>query len=317
MNSGKKFFNEHLKVYFEELSQVVFIKNMYWGIAFLIISIFFSSDLFLCGFFASLIGYFYSKLYSTPKILKNTGSLTINGFFFGIAMASLFQKSPQFYACLVIGALAIPFVAKAAFEVLQHWKLNPLIIPYILVTWVFYLSAHALSLKFQIEGLPLSHFDFIPGSLAHANTAIQILFSIFTSMGRVFFLPSPSYGLAVFLLIFLFSVRNGIYFFGATALATMALFLLSGNTAFHSQYGLFAFSSGLVGLGLASLPEKFKLKTVFLFSLFSLFLTMALEQFLSILHLPILSLPYVLVFWIALLSRAPRLNVSWTPSVSP
>jgi urea transporter len=50
---------------------------------------------------------------------------------------------------------------------------------------------------------------------------------------------------------------------------------------------------------------------ILLFCLLSVFMTLASIQLFSNLNLPVLSLPYVLTIWLALLSRTPRYNLSW------
>lgn len=305
---------QHIKEYFEGLSQVLFFKDAYFGAFLLLISIFFKPQLFLPAMAASLIGYFYSTLYRTPKILKALGLMTINGFFFGLAMANLFQSSLQFYFCLFIGALAIPLVTKACFEVLQHWKLNPLIAPYILTIWVLSLSGDGISLKTNdIGDLGYNSQLFQLLQISLPDIWQKFLFSLMNGMGQIFFLQNADYGLFLLLLITSFSPRRGFYFLIGTSLSTALFFLLAGHSQAW-QMGLLSSCAGLVGLGLASMPEKFSLQTIFLFCLLSLFLTLAIDHLLKGFHLPALSLPYVLTFWFALLSRVPRLNVSWAPA---
>lgn len=299
------------KNFFEEMSQVLFFRNIYFGVAFVVVSLAFNSHIFLCGLFSALISYWYSKRNRTSKLLKDGGLLTINGFFFGIAMASLFHPSMQLYACLVIGAFAVPVATKATFEIMQHWKLSPFIISYILVVWVFSLSAHAFS--FQVE----NHAESLGGATIFLSDSFQttslfhIVLSIFSSMGRLFFLPDATYGFAILVLISLFSPRQGIFFLAGTTIAALAATFLSVNAPGHVDYIQFSYSAGLVGLGLASRPEKFSVHTILLFCLLSLFLTLAADQLLRNLNLPVLSLPYVLTLWVAFLSQAPRMNVSW------
>ncbi len=302
---------QNFTTFFEEMSQVLFFRNIYFGIAFLTLSIIFSPHLFGCGLFAALIGYWYEKINRTPKIIKDGGLLSINGFFFGIAMASLFKESTQFYLCLAIGAFAVPLATKAAFEILQHWKLSPYIISYIFVVWVFFLSAKAFSFEFQNHTEFLKNSIFFLDDSYQLNMVFRIILSIFTSMGLLFFLPDPAYGFGLLILISLFSPRMGIFFLLGTALATLAVFFLSVNLPINSDLSQYCYSAGLVGLGLASWPEKFNYKTIFLFCLLSLFLTLAADQMLKNLNLPMLSIPYVMTIWVALLSRVPRLNMSW------
>ena len=81
--------------------------------------------------------------------------------------------------------------------------------------------------------------------------------------------------------------------------------LMSGESSAW-EYGFFSYCGGLVGLALASSPEKFNWRTILMLSVLSCFLTIAADQFLRGVNLPVLSLPYVLSMWIAVLSRVPE-----------
>ncbi|MEZ0393042.1 MAG: urea transporter [Pseudobdellovibrionaceae bacterium] len=308
-------FKRHFKEYLEGTSQTLFFKNAYFGLSFLAIALYFSGDVFLYGFLASLIGYLYSILHRTPKVLKQTGLMTINGFFFGIAFASFFQPSSSFYFCFLMGALAIPLMTKMSLEILQHWKLSPLIAPYILIIWTLWLGAYGIGLQPAIKSWqqpPSMIFDFLP----QTEPLVQLLASMFFSISQIFFLQNSEFGMALLALVLLFSPRRGLFFFIGAALSTLVFYGISNEGEFAWQQGFFSCSAGLVGLGLASLPEKFAWQNILLFCVLSLFLTLAAEHFFSGFRLPIMSLPFVLTFWFAMLSRTPRLNVSWAVNES-
>ncbi len=302
----------HGKEYFEGISQVLFFKNAYFGLALLLISFLFHWQFFICGLGASLIGFTYSTLYRTPKILRQTGLMTINGFFFGLAFASLFQVSGSFYFCLLLGAIAIPLMSKATFEILQHWKLSPLILPYILTLWILWLCSSGIALHPNWK-IWMGDESQLWQHVSTTHVGVQLVRSMLFSMSQIFFLQNSDYGLSLLLLVTVFSPRRGLYFFMGTAMASLVFYGISDGT-FAWQYGFFSCSAGLVGLGMASLPEEFSWRTISLFSVLSLFLTLASDRLFRNFGLPILSLPYVLTFWFAILSRAPRLNLSWARS---
>ncbi|OFZ30665.1 MAG: hypothetical protein A2622_13425 [Bdellovibrionales bacterium RIFCSPHIGHO2_01_FULL_40_29] len=307
-------YSVHIRDYFQGISQTLFLKNAYFGALLILISIAFNFHIFACAFVASLIGYGYSTLYRTPKILRQNGLMTINGFFFGVAFASLFQESPPFYFCFLIGAFSIPLLTKALFEILQHWKLSPLIGPYILAIWILWLCSGVIALP-QASRLGILDQSFIWSQFTEIPLWAKLLKSMFLSMGQIFFFRNSDYGLFLLVLISIFSPRRGFYFLIGTALATLSFYGISGGESVW-QLGFFSYSAGLVGIGLAAQPEKFNWRTILLFCVLSLFLSLALERLLSGggVGLPILSLPYVMTFWFAMLSRAPRVNVGWAPS---
>jgi urea transporter len=302
----------HVTEYLRAVSQTLFFRNAGFGFGLLVLFLIFDRTLFLYGFVGSVIGYGYSVTYSTPKVLRDWGLITVNGLFFGISMASLFAPSPALAVCLILGALSIPLVTKAAFEVLQHWKLSPFVLPYILSAWVFWLCARGAAVELRPQQWPeviatLPHFQ---SHYSNGSLPAQLMISALMGMGRLLFIPNPVFGLSLLILIAAFSPGRGLYFSLGTVAATVAAFLISTGSA-SWEYGYFSYSAGLVGLGLASFPEKFAARTILLFCMISCFLTIASEQLLGSLHLPSLSIPYVVTLWLGALSRVPRVSVNW------
>jgi urea transporter len=299
----------HFSEFMKSISQTFFFRQAYFGAGLLLLFLYFSPGLFVSGLAAALVGYVYTVRYPTQKLLRDSGLVTINGFFFGIALASQYRPSPAFYLCLVLGALSIPLLTKAAFEVLQHWKLSPLIISYILAIWVISLC--------------------LPARMHPAHAALpeewgwypRIAVASFRSMGRLLFVDDALFGVSLLGLISLFSPRRGLYFLAGTVIATCTACLMSPSW----EYGEYGYSAGLIGLGLASFPEKHGLRRILLFCAISSILTMAMDQFLKDIAsgqplphaLPLLSLPYVLTLWLARLGQGPRISLSWNPHVSP
>lgn len=292
--------------YLKSIGEAFFIHDARFGIALLALLSYFDLNLFVCGLTASLIGYLHSVQVSTPRALKDCGLIPLNGLFFGMAMASLFERSPEFYACLVLGSFTIPYFTKAAWEVLQHWKLSPFILPYILSVWGIWLcvQAGAPHLLIQNPGSPELLFD---------GAMHGIPETVFQSMGRLFFLPDTLFGVCVFVLVSLFKPRLGLFFLIGSVIGTETGYFATSGSEIWAQ-GYYSYCAGLVGLGLASFAEQFKWKTIILFSILSAFFTIAISSLLSRLNLPTLSLPYVVTLWTAFLARIPRVNLSWAPS---
>ncbi len=306
MNSIKR----HSMAYLRAISQTFFLENALFGALLLTLFLVFRPDLFVSGLAASLAGYVYSVRYSTPTTLRAFGLIPVNGFFFGIAMAALFEPSPEYYLCVLLGALAVPPMTKAVHEILQHWKLSPFIIPYIIVVWLFSLYASS-----GLEGLQPNPFALVaePSALSvylDSRQYLSFLLPVLLSTGRLLFLPDATFGLAALALLVAFSPKRGGAFLLGTLLA-VALFRIPAAGGSSWQEGTLTFSAGLVGLALASFPEKFRPRTLVLFCVLSSLVTIAAGTLLSRLQLPILSLPYVLTVWLATLSRTPRVSLSW------
>lgn len=305
----------NIEEYLRGISQALFFKNAAFGLALLALGLAFDWRLFACGTAASLIGFVSSKSVRTPRLLKDCGLIPVNGLFFGIAMASLFQKTEVFYACLFLGALTVPLLTKATFEVLQHWKLTPLIMPYILSVWVFSLCGEGMSLHYVADSWSTRHLLLLPVFPPEADFWIRLASSAALGMGRLFFLPNAYFGISLFVLIGIFDPRRALYFFLGTVLATFVAFAVSSGPQ-PWEFGLSGYSAGIIGLGLASMPEKFRAGTILLFCAISVVLTMALDRLLGNVGLATLSLPFVLTSWLARLSQTPRLNVEWSSSDS-
>ena len=302
---------KNVKDFFEDISQVLFIRDDLFGALFISISLFFNYKLFFCGLLSAIVGFVYSRVSVTPKILKDGGLLTINGLFFGIAMASLFRDSTQFYTCFIVGSLFVPLFTIAAYEVLQHWKLSPFIVSYILLVWIFTLSASTYGFQFLTEQENLSNsFSFLDG-FESTNTVTMLISNILASVGRIFFLPNPSYGFMLLLLISSFRLRQSFYFLLGISIAVVAAYLLSSHNSADGSLSYYSYSAGLVALGLSSYLEKYRISMILLSSLLSMMLTVAFYKYLNVLGLPLLSLPYVITMWATQLSRTPKVNISW------
>ncbi|OFY98817.1 MAG: hypothetical protein A2070_10425 [Bdellovibrionales bacterium GWC1_52_8] len=300
-----------IQEYLSGIANAFFLDHPLFGAGLLLLVSAFDFRAFLIALYSSLLGYAFSRNYSTPKVLKHYGLISLNGFFFGLAMAHFFESSVTLYLCVLLGSLALPYFVKASHEVLQHWKLSPFIFPYIAVVWIFWLSAPGFSLTLNPQAWP-PEIAALPGLHTAWGLPLRLADALFLSAGRLLFIPNASFGLAATALLFVFSPRRAIYFIAGTGCALLGSYLLSTGAGVW-EYGYFSYSAGLVGLGLASFPQKYSWRTIFIFCTFSCFITIAADQFLKRIGLPALSLPYVLTLWLAILSRVPRISLSWAP----
>jgi urea transporter len=308
MSKAKK----HVRDFLRGASQAFFLENAWFGAALLAVLAVFGPRMLIYGAACAAMNYILSVRYSTPRPLKGGGLITINGFFFGISMAALFETSPSFHFALIVGALMVPLVTKATYEVLGHWKLSPFVFPYILTVWIMWLCSSQMGLA--INAHAWSDWVSPPTGIRSDVDLQHVVDAILLSLGRMVFLPNAAFGAAILGLVTVFSPRRGAFLLLGVSVATLAGILLSPGTPWDAGY--FSYSAGLVGLGLAASAERFAIRTILLLSVFSSFLTLALFKLLSGLGLPALSLPYVATMWLAALSRVPRLSLSWAPRVS-
>ena len=305
-----KRFGLHLESYLKAVSQAFFLDHAVFGAALLLLFAPFSRLAFFSAVLASAMGYVISVTTPTPKALKHFGLIPINGFFFGIALSRMHEPGAEYWIFLTLGSAVIPILTKAAYEVLQHWHVGVFVFPYILAIWVASLCSGALP---QMQWMP------DPDAIVTAATpgSAQIfVFAILHSISRLLFIASPWFGFAVWLLLTAFSPRRGFFFILGTAVGVAVSSRLADPSEAW-QLGTLSYSAGLVALGLASFPDRFRFGTILAFSVLSVFVTLATERLLSQLQLPGLSLPYVLTVWTAMLSRSPRFTINWSARRPP
>ncbi len=285
----KRFWDGILE-YLEGLSQAFFLEEPLFGFCLLGLVFAFDRWLFLGAFAGSLVGHLHGIRFSVPFVLRKTGLLTLNGFFLGLALTHTYPPSVPFAVIAFLSALALPWVVQAIYELTQHWRLSPSLLPYLILTW----GAHLCLGKTLVEREP----------------ELNLGLSAFTGMGRLLFVPHPIFGALLFGLILLFSIRRGVAFLLGT-LAAVATGALLAPGALGWMNGQWTASAGILALGLASFPEKFTVGRIALFSALTAMFSVALQPLLGRIPLPLLTLPYVLTFWLAQLSRVPDLAMSW------
>jgi urea transporter len=285
--------HRHPRGFFRALSHSLFLDNARFGLALLALLWAFDRPLAICGTLAAVIGHFRSE--------RDTKLVTANCFFFGLGMGSLFLPSASFYFSLIVGALLLPIATRALVKILRQWRLDPLLFPSIIATWVFWLCGRGAGFISRPGPLPAELIELPPLHPDWSFTA-RFFWSACESAGRIFFLPSGRFGLALLLLTAAFSPRRGFFLFLATLVAALTTYFLATH-AYVWEYGAFSASAGLFAL--AALSQKFGARRILVFSVFSAFLALASEEFLKGIGLPPLVLPYVLTAWLAILSRVP------------
>jgi urea transporter len=304
-----KTIKQHLVDYLRAISQAFFLDDARFGFALLILLLWINPPALISALIASISAYAYSVQVRTPRILKAYGIITINGFFLGLALAHFFVGSVYLYFFVILAALGVAFVVKAAQEVLQHWKLTPLIAPYILVVWTAWLCRKGFPLQLRQEGLAQG-VPWLQGDESLLGTLAQLSWASLQSTARVLFVDDAIFGLTVLGLLTLFSPRRGGFFLLGTWIGTFSAFVFLGGQI-PNLHGIYGFSAGLVGIGLASSPERIRFATIAFFCAISSLVMFAMAQLLGRADLPVLSLPYVVTLWLAALSRTPRVSVSW------
>lgn len=288
----------HTQDYLQALGHsFCFTKPLFGAVIFLMLLVA-DPRVFAMAALASLAGYAHGVFYRTPRAIKEL--ITINGLFFGITMGIFFKNAVSFYFLYALGVVCLPLLVKALYEILQHWKLGPNFAPYILIMWIIALASGGLTLADGIPLLTTWEGVLLPLRLVRAS---------FLGASHVFFLSNAWAGLALVFLVMAFDFRRGLFFFAGCVLGTLITYFCFSDMPW--EYGYLSYCSGLTGLLLSASAERINARTILFFSCVTAVIHVGLFRYFQGSQLPLFSLPYVLTYWLATLSRVPRVNFSW------
>ena len=251
---------------------------------------------------ASLVAVIFANLtayiYRLNRKAWQQGIYGFNACLIGIALPTFCENSLYLWSCIVLAACLSVFITQAFSTILQQWYLPCLTIPFILLTWLFLLatpSLSALNITISNEMAPsASHFSpifILPDSIL----GIAEVFLFNSILAGVFFLI----GLAVN------SLKITIYAFVASAIA-IVIALLYGAQIQAVSLGLYSFNAVLTAITLVTFSGKQDIKIV-IYILLGIILTVftqaALVTILKPYTIPVLTLPFVLVSWLWLLTN--------------
>lgn len=221
-----------------------------------------------------------------------------NGILVGCALPTFYAPEPPMWAALVFFAMLTPLLRHGMNRLLSGAGINSLTFPFVLLTWIFILSARC--------------FDaFTPASAAAVPVyvsgfdAATLVVSWLKGISQVFLIDSWVAG-AIFLAgLAVCSVRAALWAAASSALA-LALGICLGANPAALQAGLYGFSPVLTGIAIGSVFGAPGLRTLLwgvLAVIATVFVQAALESFFAPLAIPVLTGPFCVTAWIFILAE--------------
>lgn len=243
---------------------------------------------------ANLMAYIYQLNHKAWQ----QGIYGFNACLIGIALATFCEQSLYLWSAIVLAACLSVFVTQACSNILQHWYLPCLTLPFILLSWLFLLCTPAFSQlnpSHTVNALEhSSQFNL------HTITSASLL-----GLAEVFLANSTLAGVLFLLGLAINSRKIAIYSVIGSALA-IGIALLYGGQMELINLGLYSFNAVLTAITLATFCDKQNLKTV-VYILLGIILTVltqaALMAVLKPYAIPVLTMPFVLVSWLWLLTN--------------
>lgn len=298
LKSKFRFLEKHGQEYLQALGHSFCFDKPLFGAAIFLMLLAADYRVFALAAIASLAGYAHGVIYRTPRAIKEL--ITINEFFFGITMGVFLKNEFSFYFLLGMGILFLPLMVKALYEILQHWKVGPNFAPYIFLMWIVALASGGLTLA---EGTTLITV------WEGASLPLRLIRASLLGASHVFFLSNALAGLGIVALVMAFDFRRGLFFYTGCLLGTLITYLFFPDMPW--EFGFLSYCSGLTGLLISASAEKINTRSILFFCCVTAVIHVALFRYFRTSQLPLFSLPYVLTYWFATLSRVPRVSFSW------
>jgi len=271
-------------------SVVFFLNNRILAIVLLLVS-FLNVQAGLSGLFSVLFTVLLASMMGLDKLQLKNGVLTFNALLTGIAMGTFFQPSILYYFLLATAAFLSLILSASMTKWFFKHGLPFLSLPFILTFWVIVLSTDS----FQKMGL--THHDFVWLNATHSN----LLDIYLRSLSSVLFQNNPLTGACIAVALLMSSRINFVLSWIALLTSWCLAFFLGAEAANFTYYNvganymMLAFAIG----GFFNIPSKSSfLWSVLLIPVTSLVLIF-LNGTVSILHLPLFSLPFVLVVFLS------------------
>lgn len=286
------------------IGQVMLQNNAYVGLLFLLGIGLNSLVQALAVLIGAAISTFTAQLLEVDKKEICAGLQGFNGALVGLALLIFLEPSFLTWLTLVIATVFTSLLTLALSRLLRSWQLPIFTIPFVLVSWCIFLSDTLFGRLATTHLLPTASFP--SPTQVEGVVTVQVLFeSLFTGIGQVFFQGNLLTGI-IFLIALLISCRKsaGLAVLGSLIGAVVAW--LWGASAEAIQSGIFGFNGVLTGIALAVCWPEFTKRARWLAALALLivpFIYAALSAALEPLGMPALTLVFILVAWIMLLTK--------------
>jgi len=220
------------------VGQTFFVENPRVGLAAIAALAIVAPRLAASGLAVSVVARVVAARAGAPRDFLATGLVELNGWFLGLAIATLFAPGPGFAVALAAGG---PLVAAAAIvmrRVFATWDVPLFVGPYLPAFWLLFAGLTAFSWA-------------APADLAAAapppagSPAMAIALGGLRGLGEIFFVPDARLGAALAAAVTLGDRRTGITMIAASTTA-VAIGHLAGAPAWQVEQGLAGFTPALV-----------------------------------------------------------------------
>ncbi|MGG3892139.1 urea transporter [Metabacillus fastidiosus] len=287
---------------FRGISQVILIENALSGFIILLAITISSYQLGIIAVLSSLIGTIVAKIGGADEVKVNQGLFGYNSVLTGIALA-LFLNGPYQWIIVLIGAGIASIVTATIMHIMRNSGLPILTFPFIILTWFM------LLIPYYLDAFKLSS-ELIPQDLASRQLnrlgTINWTEGIFSGIGQIFFLDSMLPSILIFIAIFLFNIRTGIYAVLGNLTAVIIAFFLGAEPHLIS-IGLYGYNAILTILAVSIVFNDKKHPLTIFGGIFaaclSVLITASISSLLVPYGLPILTMPFVLCSWMFLSAK--------------
>lgn len=253
-------------------------------------------------FYGALVGLVLSTLtgmvIGRAKSDGRYGLWGFNGVLVGCALPTLLGDTPAMWFALIFSAMLTVPLRDAINNLLRRAKINSLTFPFVLITWIILLAAHAMNAFSHGAAAHISHAEpFL------SNTFLSLVVVWLRGISQVFLIDSWITG-GIFLLALLIANRWAALWAGIGSAVSMILAALLDTSALDISHGLYSFSGVLTAIALGSAfytPSWRSALWALCGTIFTLFVQVAMDTLLSAWSLPTLTAPFCIATWLLLL----------------
>lgn len=297
------------------ISQVMLQNHRLTGVLFLAGVCWSSWLLAAASLLGALAGTATALLLRADKALIDAGMFGFNAALTGIALLYFLQPTPLAFACVVLAAAASSILMAALLAAFARSRMPALTAPFVLVSLCVFLATARFGRLHATDLLPAASFP-QGATVEGVVTARSLAEGVGNGIAQVFFQENLVTG-AFFALGLLVASRPACWLALAGSLAGALVAWGMGAAEPAIRAGAYGFNSALVAIALGAvlLAPGWKNTGYALFAAaITPFVAAAVAVALAPLGMPAMTLPFVLVTWVFVLSARGLATVTATPA---
>lgn len=290
-----------VKAVLRGISQVILIENALTGLVALVGIFTASYALGIIAALSSLIGTAVARWLRADRKVIDQGLFGYNAVLTGIAIV-LFMNGPDKWIVALVAAFISAVFTAAMMNWLGRIQLPIFTFPFIVLTWVVFLSAYRLNF---IELNPVLSPENVSDLHLNFPDSPHILQGIIHGVGQVFIMDDFLAGLIILLGVFLAGFRPGIFAVLGSAVAWLTAYSLGVESSWLDM-GLYGYNAVLTMMAVSwtfSSGCRFAYITGMIAAAASVPVTAGISVFLAPYGLPVFTMPFTLTVWCCLGAR--------------